>query len=320
MERSEFMEVLEERKKSLKPVNIESVEIIPPPDHSGYRKLRFNGEILAHGNSFDELCSTLFHVPGGFLRRAPIDLSNTILKRMFKDMDTGKKNQLVVKDKLAISSKLMDTPYLPAAPVFEKVFKELPGVNEVKFRDHDTYFDVDVVSEKVELKPKLKDITNGGVRCRYSEFMFKKPSIEPFTERLVCLNGMTFPEFFNTYEFEDINSFLTTIGEAVKSAKETIESKISEQLKRATELKINGEQAIRRIFRQNRVPSKLLDGALAAHVIEGDGSAYGVIQSITRAANSDKVDDRNRYRLQGLGGAELAVVAASHCPACYAEL
>ena len=318
--RDEFLEALDVRKRTLRPVSVKSVEVIPPPNHSERRKLRFNDDIVADGSAFDELCSKLFQVPASFLRKAPIDLSNTIVKRMFKETETETKRQLIVRGKEVVSSKLTDTPYQAALPVFERVFKELPGVKSVNFRDWDTYFDVDLVSEKLELKPKVNDITRGGVQCRYSEFMLKSPSIVPFTERLTCLNGMTFPEFYDTYAFDDVHSFLENIGSAVKAAKETLETKIEDQLKKAVELKINGEQAIRRIFKQNRIPIRLLDGALAAHVIEGDGSAYGVLQAITRAANSDKVSDHNRSRLQALGGAELAVVSASHCPECYSEL
>jgi len=320
MLRDEFMEVLEDRETSLRTVDLKKVEVIPPQDFTGHRRLRINDEIFAEGNTFDLICRDLFKAPAGFLRRAPIDLSNTIVQRMFKESDVAEKKQLVLNKDKILTAKPKEAVNQSALPVFEKVFEELPEIKTVTYRDYGMFFDVDVVSESIELQPKLRDITNGGIRCRYSEFMFKRPTVEPYTERLGCLNGMTFPEYFNVLSFDDVESFLANVGKAVRDAKEVLNTKINDQLKKATEMKVNGEQAIRRIFKQNRISPTLLNEALAAHVVEGDGTAYGVLQAITRTANGSNLTDRTRYRLQELGGRELEVVSAAHCPECYASL
>src|ERR1041385_2987870 len=117
MEREEFFETLENRRKSTKPVDIKDVRLAPPPDHTGHRRLVFNDEIVADGDNFDKLAGSLFGVPASFLKRAPIDLGDSIVKRMFKENKVEENKQLVVSNNKITTSKPREAPFQAARPV-----------------------------------------------------------------------------------------------------------------------------------------------------------------------------------------------------------
>ena len=75
---------------------------------------------------------------------------------------------------------------------------------------------------------------------------------------------------------------------------------------------------MRQIFESNRLNTRLLPGTLAALAIEDDGTAFGVLQAVTRAANSAGYS--HRIAMQEGGALEMARLETVHCPTCWSTL
>ena len=308
----EFKGFLADRALRLQPLAVESLEFTGNGDK---RQVVVNDKLVADSDGFKNVCKFL-DVPSTFMRKIPLDLATTISERLVPTL--AESTEIIVDDSKVVGTKRKEAHYQAALPVFEKVLKEVPKVDNIKVFDLGMTTDASIVCKEFKITPKVNDIVRGGLHFLYSEFMFRKPRIEPYTERLVCLNGMTHQESLFEFEFVSFDKLLADINGAIAKSLAHLQDKLNPDLKKSTGIKIDGVQAIRRIFKKQNLGSRLLDKVLAAHLIENDGTSYGVLQAFTRAANELKYGDRTR--LQNVAGKELVTIGAAHCPSCYADL
>lgn len=309
---SEFKGFLADRELRLRPMDVDSLSYTGVGDS---RKVVVNDSLTASGDGFKNTCKFL-GIPAPFMRKVPLDLAETISTRMLGE--AKKVSELIISDNKVAGVKSKQTPYQSAVPVVDQILKDVPKIDNIKVYDLGMSFDAAITTKQFDITPKVDDIVRGGLRFLYSEFFYQKPVIEPYTERLVCLNGMTHRESWSQFEFVSFDKLLADINGAIAKSLEHLTAKIEPNLKKATEIKIDGAQAIRRIFKRQNLSTRLLDKVLAAHLIENDGTSFGVLQAFTRAANELKYHDRTK--LQDIGGRELVTIAAAHCPSCYADL
>lgn len=277
------------------------------------------GDVPVGASSFGAVCDFL-DVPAGFMRRVPVDLANRIAVGMLRDPKVEAR-ELVFNQSThtMVGYRPRGQKFVPAVRVFEKLFEELPETEAIYFRETDRAVDASIVCRALDIEPKKGDLVRGGLQCLYSEIDAKRAGIRAYSERLVCLNGMTHREFDHEFSLpEDLGEFMEEIGLAVRACVDHVRTALEPKMRRAAEFEVNGPQAIRRIFRQAKLPPKYMDAVLAAHAIEDDGTAYGVLQAFTRAANALGHDAR--ARLQAVAGDELTVVEKAHCPSCYSPL
>ncbi len=269
--------------------------------------------------SFGTVCDYL-DAPSGFMRRAPLDLADKIVARMLKDPKVEGLSLVLNRTANSIIGHCPSGQrFVPATRVFEQLFDALPDVDGIYLHETDRAVDASVVCRSLDIEPKKGDVVRGGLQCLYSEIDAKRAGIRAYSERLVCLNGMTHREFDREFPAPDsLDDFLREIGVTARACADYVRTALDAKMRRAAEFEVNGPQAIRRIFRQQRLPAKYLDAVLAAHAVEDDGTAFGVLQAFTRAANTLRHDAR--ARLQLAAGDELTVVERAHCPSCYSPL
>lgn len=266
--------------------------------------------------SFKEIAHFL-EVPDSFMKKADLPLAQHIVDHQLKKVKADK--EIVLRNNKAIGSQPAGRQKLSGVQIIEKMINGVGNAVRANFYDLGSYVDVALVGEKITLEPKLNDITHGGVRCLYSEIMARAPTIEPYVERLVCLNGMIMSDKLTTFKFESMHQFIRDLEGSVTAAMAHLDTVIRAQLLKAVETPVeNGEQAIRQIFSDRNLNARLLGPTQAALTIENDGTAFGVLQAITRAANA--TDYSHRITLQQVGAKEAARLDKVHCPACWSSL
>jgi hypothetical protein len=254
------------------------------------------------------------------MRRAPLDLADKVATRMLREPAVADRELVFNSARhIVVGYRPKGQPMVPASRVFEKLFDELPETDGIYLDETDRTVEARVVCRSLNIEPKKGDVVRGGISCLYSEIEPKKSHIRAYSERLVCLNGMTHREFDTGFGVpESLDDFLAEIGVSVRACVEHVRVALEPKMRRAAEFEVDGPQAIRRIFQTSHLSPKYMDAVLGAYAIEDDGTAYGVLQAFTRAANGLRASERGR--LQDAAGDELTVIEKAHCPACYAPL
>lgn len=311
----EFMVMLAARAEEIKPWNPKRIRV--ERGISGERRRLLLDNVAVSDEGFAKVCSYL-SVPAGFIQRAPFDLANDIVARMAKAPEVEER-QLVRRRNDIVGHHPRAQKSVPSISVFEKLLKELPSTEKVYVDATDASVSARVVCRDLEIKPKKDDIVRGGLHMFYSEMLTKPPSIQAYTERLVCLNGMIHRDYEREFQFTELDVFLEELTPAVHDCVAYITETVDAAWKKTAGMEVDGPQTIRRIFQQYRLNTKYLDAVLAAHMVEGDGTVYGVLNAFTRAANQFRSDSAYT-RLQLASGAALKDAARAHCPQCYAAL
>ena len=303
------------RAESLKPYGLADVRVVDAGEHN----IQFTiDDVAVRAASFGGICTAL-DVPTAFLKRVPFALAQEIVESMQADTKVLDREVVFNVNNGAVVGYRPAGKEMPSAPeVFERIFDTLPDVDGVHFFQNDVHVDASIVCKSLDIEPKAGDLVRGGISCFYSEVGIKPFSMRAYSERLICTNGMTHREFEREFGLpEGLAPFLQEIGIATQACYDFAGKSLEGKMRRAAEFEVNGPQAIRRIFDQSRLPPRFMSGVLAAHMVEDDGTMFGVLQSFTRAANN--LGHANRQRLQLLAGDELRVVERAHCPNCYAS-
>ncbi len=309
----DLLERIALRDQEIKSVKIKSLDIT---EVGGSRTIMVNDGLQVEGAGLGAI-GKFIGVPSTFLLSAPLDLSKTILSRMLREIKDER--EIVVKGKDIVATRNKETPFQPALPVFEHLFKEaLPDIEGGEFIDLGCSFDTRLVTNSLLTEPRVGDMVRGGLRMLYSEIMSPPPLIEGFSERLRCLNGMCHTELHNQHTFRGVEELKKLLTETAQDMAGLFNEQIAPNLAKSTEMKIDGAQAIRRIFKRDRLNPKYLDGVLQAYLSENDDTAYGVMQAFTRAARNLGYSQHND--LQASGGRTLPESNEMHCPACFAVL
>ena len=255
--------------------------------------------------------------PASFLASADIVLAQHIVDHQFRKVKN--KQEVVFRSGKAIGDQPAGSLHITGSEVVEKLIDGVGDVRRANFYDLGSYVDITLAGDKVTLKPKVNDITEGGLRCLYSELLARPPTLEPYVERLVCTNGMVCRDRIQAFQFDSMDDFLKQFDHAVEQSTQFVDSAIRAQLEKAVETKVErSEQAIRTIFANSNLNTRLLPATLAALTVEDDGSAFGVLQAVTRAANN--VGYTHRLALQEAGAKEMARLETVHCPTCWSTL
>lgn len=264
-----------------------------------------------------DVFAKFMNVPTSFIASADMALAQHIVDYQMRNAAEDK--EIVFRNGKAIGHQPAGRNRISGLEVVEKLVEAVGEVRHASLYDMGSYVDVSLIGDKITMKPKVGDITEGGLRLLYSELLSRPPTLEPYVERLVCTNGMICADRLETFKFTNMDDFMQNILVSVERAMKFLDTTIRAQLQKAAETKIDrSEQALRQIFESNRITPRLLPSALAALTIEEDGSAFGVLQAITRAANTAQYS--NRIALQGVGAREMARLETVHCPTCWSSL
>jgi len=255
--------------------------------------------------------------PASFLASSDLQLAQYIVDHQFKKVKD--KKELVFRNSRVVGHQPTGSYRISGTQVVEALIKGVGEVRRANLAEFGGHVDITLVGDKVTMKPKVGDITEGGLRCLYSELLARPPQLEPYVERLVCANGMICRDRLDVFTFETMDKFLEQLNFSIEKSMKFVDTTIRAQLEKAVETKIDhSEQALRQIFESNRINPRLLSPTLAALTVEEDGSAFGVLQAITRAANTAGYS--HRIAMQEIGAREMARLETVHCPTCWSTL
>jgi hypothetical protein len=279
------------------------------------RQFILNDQIMTDSEGFKHIAKFI-GAPVHFVGSTYFELANTIVERLAEDVQED--SEFLLRNSKLIGTRKRNDPHVRSQQIIDGFLKSAPQVEKTYFTDLGTTFHADLLFSDAVIEPKVGDTIRGGVRLRYSEFMFEQPSLESFNERLICLNGMTNSASGLHFEYSSIPVLVAQMSVAVNTLINTFKEDTLNNLKKALETPVNGAQAVRRAFKKHHIKNKYYEPVLAALGVEDDGTAYGVIQSFTRAASTMEYWDR--IYLQDIGGEELEVAAKAHCPTCYGAM
>lgn len=201
--------------------------------------------------------------PKSFLATADVSLAQYIVDHQLRKVND--RRELVFRNNKAIGSQPFGSKRIKGEQVVEKLIDAVGDVSHANLYDMGDHVDITIVGDKVTMKPKVGDITEGGLRCLYSELLSRNPSIEPYVERLVCLNGMICTDRLDVFKFDTIEDFLHQMDASIVKSMQFVDTAIRAQLQNAAETKIDrSEQVLRQIFDSNRMNPRLLGRAIAA--------------------------------------------------------
>jgi hypothetical protein len=264
-----------------------------------------------------DVFAKFLNAPTPFLASADLTLAQQIVDYQFNKVKEDK--EIVFKNNKAVGHQPAGNKRITGLPLVQELVKSVGEVRRANLYDMGGYVDVCLAGDKITLKPKVNDITEGGLRLLYSELHARPATLEPYVERLLCTNGMICSDRLESFKFETMEDFMQQIRLSVVKAMKFIDTAIRAQLEKAAQTKIDrSEQALRQIFESNRITPRLLPSAIAALTSEEDGTAFGVLQAITRTANTTGYT--NRALLQSVGAREMARLETVHCPTCWSTL
>lgn len=256
--------------------------------------------------------------PSAFLAMADVGLAQHIVDHQLNKVKNDR--EIVFRSGKAVGDQAAGRIRLSGSTIVDRLIANVGDTRRANFYDMGNYADISIVGSKMTLKPKpsVDDITEGGFRVLYSEIMARAPSIEPYIERLVCTNGMVCRQHVQSFQFDTLDQFLDQFNFSIQKSNEIVDSTIRAQLAKAAETKVDrSEQAIRTIFANGRINPRLLSPSIAALMEEDDGTAFGVLQALTRAANA--LPYSHRLLLQETGAKEMARLDVAHCPTCWSS-
>lgn len=312
LNRDQLLEVVAARDESIKVANVESVRL----SEFNRDKVRLGDDPTAQPI---KVVAKYLGAPASFLQTADFDLAQHIVDHQF--VKVSKKRAMVYRHGLAVGDQPAESIHLNGSQIVEKILANVGDFRAANFYDLGANVDLTIVGEKIALRPKpaVDDITEGGMRICYSEIMARAPTIEPYVERLVCTNGMIMKSFMQGFQFDTLDEFLLQLDGAIAKSLNYVDSTVRKQLEKAAESKVErSEQAVRHIFGTNNLSTRMLPDAIAALTVEDDGTAFGVLQAITRAANGVSYTRRNS--LQSVAASEMARLEKIHCPTCWSEM
>lgn len=273
------------------------------------------------------------HTDGRGKRKAPqpdllANLANGLLARepstrMLRTMDGKVRAFLSNRYRPRDNWDLLDGAILP-------VLREFPGTVEFKSCDlTETRLYVKIVLPDLEkpVTPKPGDVIRGGVIFQNSEVGVGKTLVAPFTDRLICTNGMVHTEYgqgqrhvgrrivsdegeeaWDLYSDEtlklDDEAFYAKVKDTLRGVlNESVFDRIVADMRDLEEIKIAGDPVatVEVIAKRHGFTEGEQGSMLAALIDEGNRSAWGYVNAITRTARDLDNADR-QTELETLAG------------------
>jgi len=175
--------------------------------------------------------------------------------------------------------------------------------------DNEDVFHLSLTFPNTRTKIKVGDVVERGIHISNSEVGNRSVTVAGFVFRLKCLNGMVggggdgggFVRFRHTGDSDRLRD---AVGAAIEST--YLEStKICEQFKHAIKVRIDDPATrLQKITEDHDLTQEDFKAMLDAYVLEPDRNLYGVVNAITRHAQSK--EGESQYQLQRIATRELA--------------
>lgn len=211
--------------------------------------------------------------------------------------------------------------------------KEHVEVKDFAHSLEETRFSVIVPAGQAErfVNAKPGDMTVGGLHFSGSLLGKGNPELAVFTDRVLCSNGMVQPAGSTRFRvgkgdedadgpMEQMLEWLTTSCANLVGQPLTEEFARLEHLTHHVVDDAHVATTLADIFTRFRIASPAQSQIIEAMADEADGTMYGIVQAITRAAqHSTSLTDAQRFSLMARAG-EVSYHAQSICDSCQRPL
>lgn len=293
-------------------------------------------EIPANEGTVEQI-TTLLNVPGSFMKRmkdnvnpATIDalfaeiLSNTVTKDLAIEVNKSESAVLRIDE---YSERQRITP-LGIVNAVMPVFSDHPAqiarlIDETHEFSFDAYAPFDRDGFGVGGDPKVGDPTAAGFRVSVNLKQGLTPTIQPFSYRLRCTNGMETPMTGLKIEGrgQTVDEVLLELEGMARLAFGQAEKDVEHFYElRDVPVVGNPERAIIALGRERGIPqrslSAILDLVPAENALPDEPSLFDIVNLVTNFANSPSIrNDGGRLLLERAGGAIIGDHAArcGHC-------
>jgi hypothetical protein len=208
-----------------------------------------------------------------------------------------------------------DKVILPAKKFAESIsttFQPSDTIRNLKFDGESLHvditsdrFSVEVLGTGTEERPRVGDITHGGLRAFAYPTRERAPRIETYLHRLVCSNGLSVAEPDLTIRLKG-NTVTEVLGEIEQHAQELMRN-LPTRLQAyhdSASIPLEGDigKLIFELARERGISGKVLDRIMVRSAeLPDNPTAYDLTQLFTSIAN-EGVSYRSQMRLQRLGG------------------
>ena len=210
----------------------------------------------------------------------------------------------------------------------ENVLPILQRLDGARFESVDlteTKMYLKVVTPRVEFEIAPGDVVQAGIVISNSEVGFGSLSVQPLVFRLVCRNGLIASDhalrkthvgrvlhaedeaitvFKDDTLAADDKAFFLKVRDVVEAAvAETTFRKIAQKMQKSLDIKLTGDpvKAVEVLANRYTLNESERAGVLRHLIVEGDLSAYGMVNAVTHY--SDDVEDYDRAtEFEALGG------------------
>jgi hypothetical protein len=203
----------------------------------------------------------------------------------------------------------------PVNRVVEVIGRIFNPEDEVKaFNTTEELVNIDVISLQnsvevpglgTEERPKVGDITHGGLRMFIYPFQEKAPEIESYFNRLWCTNGSSSPhtEHKITLRGHTVEEVIAEIEDKARILMDELPEKL-QQYKETANIAVPTKvgEFVYQVGQEAGLPARIMNrvmGSLAT--LPDNPMVYDVMQLFTAVAN-ESVSWPNRLRLQRIGG------------------
>ena len=238
--------------------------------------------------------------------------------------------EAVISDDQIIGFKHRMRPFLPGNKIIDAIGNGLDSSSNGSeltcnhFSADDSGFNIAMTTDKLQLEPRKGDITNGGVKIKFSDLSYTDVFVTPYTNRLICTNGAVHMVQGKSTRIPVYNceadAIVKQLVESVDYSKRYIHHEVTKQLDLSVNLRVDCVQSVMRIVAEHHLSEGFLNLVLNYLSQENDGTFYSVVQAFTAAANYHDLSEHERDTLQNLGGHLLEHVSVPRCSACYAKM
>jgi len=263
-------------------------------------------------NAWEQFLSRV-KIPSKYMDRAPNDLREYNVNYWLKDIEDD--YQVVYDEDNVIGIMEPNVILVPAFPIIDMIGGMLESPKVGCYQNDEYIYNIELFTEQEDTQQEVRkgDILKGGLSILYSPLRKVSNHINALVHRVICSNGMVYPERGRRFRFagKDFSEILDTVREAAEQTIMTLGSRVELLAESSNHAVEDVQEVMRKIFKEYDIPAKYFNQV--SEKVE-EGTMYGVMNALTSAAN-DVESIVDRKLLQAAAG-NTATSEMNRCGRC----
>jgi len=221
----------------------------------------------------------------------------------FRTVDKGEDKRVV---RALVTERYTPLEDIDVIPLVADVLADTDA-EVVRAQFDDDFTHIRVVFPRTNLEVRKGDVIRTGISISNSEVGVRSLMFDPFSQRLVCLNGMTSTESHGRTSLRHVGNaarLKDSVWRAVEDAKVGA-VRMQEQFRKALDHAVADPIKAINDHGTSLLTQDQLKAVLAAYTVEPDPTLFGVINAFTRGAQT-MGDMETQYEVERVGARLLA--------------